>query len=158
MAGVKIVTARICRDIMRLCFLMERRFAPYDKWLGTAFTRLACAPRVSPCLDTVLLGTAWPIMEESLAVLYKTMAELHNALGVTGPLDPAPRDHFGRPYAVIRAERFANALLRLVESPALRRVTVRMGGIDQFIDCTDYIDSVRMYGPTRRLYEETGEG
>jgi hypothetical protein len=155
-AGMKIVTARICRDIMRLCFLMERRFAPYDKWLGTAFKQLGCAPRIGPRLEAVLLGTAWPEMEENLAALYRAMAEMHNAMGVTGPLDPAPRDHFGRPYAVIRAERFANALLRPIESEELRRVTVRMGGIDQFIDCTDYIDSVRMYEPTRKLYEQTG--
>jgi hypothetical protein len=156
--GVKIVTARVCRDVMRLCFLMERRLAPYDKWLGTAFMGLRCAPLVRPRLDAVHLGTAWPEIEANLAALYRTLAEMHNALGVTGPLDPAPRDHHGRPYAVIRAERFANALLRPIESDELRRVTVRMGGIDQFIDCTDYIDSVRMYGPTRKLYEETGEG
>jgi hypothetical protein len=156
--GVKVVTARICRDLMRLCFLMERRYAPYDKWLGTAFTGLRCAPRVGPLLEAVLLATAWHGIEGNLAALYHVMAEMHNALAVTGPLDPAPRDHFGRPYAVIRAERFANALLRPIESDELRRVTVRMGGIDQFIDNTDYIDSARMYGPTRKLYEETGEG
>ena len=33
---------------MRLAFLMERQYAPYAKWLGPAFARLACAPRLTP--------------------------------------------------------------------------------------------------------------
>ncbi|MGA2639971.1 MAG: DUF4037 domain-containing protein, partial [Spirochaetia bacterium] len=35
--GMKVAAARIVRDVMKLCFLMERIYAPYDKWLGTAF-------------------------------------------------------------------------------------------------------------------------
>ncbi|MHB8647484.1 MAG: DUF4037 domain-containing protein, partial [Thermomicrobiales bacterium] len=42
--GSAVVAARLVREIMRLCFLMERQYAPYSKWLGTAFARLACGP------------------------------------------------------------------------------------------------------------------
>ena len=35
--GSQVIAARLVRDLMRLCFLMERRYAPYSKWLGTAF-------------------------------------------------------------------------------------------------------------------------
>src|SRR3972149_1449254 len=35
--GSRLVAARLVRDLMRLCFLMERQYAPYIKWLGTAF-------------------------------------------------------------------------------------------------------------------------
>lgn len=35
--GSRIVTARIVRDLMRLCFLQEKVYAPYSKWLGSAF-------------------------------------------------------------------------------------------------------------------------
>ena len=38
--GSKIVAARLVRDVMRLCLLMEKQYAPYSKWLGTAFLRL----------------------------------------------------------------------------------------------------------------------
>ena len=33
--GSRIIAARLVRDLMRLCFLMERRYAPYSKSLGT---------------------------------------------------------------------------------------------------------------------------
>ena len=38
--GSRINAARLVRDVMRMCFLLERRYAPYGKGLGTAF----CAP------------------------------------------------------------------------------------------------------------------
>ncbi len=43
--GSRIITSRLVRDLMLLCFLMERSYAPYSKWLGTAFAQLDCAPR-----------------------------------------------------------------------------------------------------------------
>jgi hypothetical protein len=39
--GSRLVAGRLIRDLMRLCFLMERRYAPYIKWLGSAFQQLA---------------------------------------------------------------------------------------------------------------------
>ncbi len=38
--GSRVIAARLVRDIMRLCFLQERRYAPYGKWLGSAFRQL----------------------------------------------------------------------------------------------------------------------
>ena len=41
--GSMIIAARQVKNLMRLCFLMERKYAPYTKWFGTAFSRLAGA-------------------------------------------------------------------------------------------------------------------
>ena len=38
------------RDLMRLAFLIEREYAPYSKWLGTAFADLSCVPVLGPSL------------------------------------------------------------------------------------------------------------
>ncbi len=37
--GSVVVTARLARDLMRLWLLMQRRYPPYSKWLGSAFAR-----------------------------------------------------------------------------------------------------------------------
>ena len=150
--GMRIATARTARDLMRLCFLMERRYAPYGKWLGTAFSRLACASRIQPSLEAALAADRITDIEQHLGAACQAVAELHNSLGVTGPLETAPRQFLGRPYLVIRAARFANALLGAVESTEVRAITVRMGGIDQFIDCTDYIENPRTYQRTKSVY------
>ena len=57
--GSQVIAARLVRDLMRLCFLMERRYAPYSKWRGAAFARLECAPRLQPVLYEVLSASDW---------------------------------------------------------------------------------------------------
>jgi Domain of unknown function (DUF4037) len=42
--GSALIAAALVRDLMGLCFLLERRYAPYSKWFGTAFAELGCAP------------------------------------------------------------------------------------------------------------------
>jgi len=150
--GMKIVTARICRDIVKLSFLMERRYAPYDKWLGTAFGKLSCASRMLPLISAALDAGDYSSLELSLAALYRSLGEMHNSLGETGPMDASPRAFFSRPFLVMRADRFANALLSAVQSEELRRIPVRMGAIDQFIDSTDFIEHSETYRKVLALY------
>ncbi len=150
--GMKVVAARIARDVMKLCFLMEKTYAPYDKWLGTAFSRLACAPRMTPLLSAALDAPDYPALEPKLAGLYRILGDMHNALDATGPMDPSPRRYFTRPYVVMRADRFANALLNAVQSEELRRIPVRMGAIDQVIDSTDFIEHPETYRKVLALY------
>jgi hypothetical protein len=152
MLGMKLVAARIVRDVMKLCFLMERKYAPYDKWLGTLFARLSCAPRMLPLLSAAFDAPDYRVLEPNLASLYRSLGEMHNGLQVTGHMDPAPREHFSRPYTVMRADRFANALLSAVRSEELRRIPVRMGAIDQFVDNTDFIEHPETYRKVLGLY------
>ena len=102
--GMRVLAARIVRDIMRLCFLLERRYAPYEKWLGTAFGRLACAPRMSPYIREALEADDYAGIEAGLVGAYGLLAGMHNELGVTGAIDGRPRRYHARDYQVIRAE------------------------------------------------------
>ena len=54
--GSQVVAARIVREIMKLTFLMEKQYAPYSKWLGTAFGRLKAGKTLAPVLRDVLLA------------------------------------------------------------------------------------------------------
>ena len=51
--GSAIIASRLVRDLMRLCFLMERQFAPYPKWFGKAFSLLNCADELTPIFKKV---------------------------------------------------------------------------------------------------------
>ena len=62
-----------------------------------------------------------------------------NDLGLTDPLDTSIRDYFSRPYEVLRADRFAAALLATITDPALRELPP-VGAIDQYVDSTDLTD------------------
>lgn len=154
LVGMKLVAARICHDIMKLGFLQERVYAPYDKWLGTAFGRLACAGRMQPHLAAALDAGDYAALEPSLVALYRLVGEKHNSLRVAGPMDISPREYFSRPFVVLRADRFANALLGALQSEDLRRIPVRMGAIDQFVDNTDMIEHPEMYARLLGVYRQ----
>src|SRR6185369_1804239 len=46
--GSRVVAGRLVRDVMRMGFLLERRYAPYAKWFGTAFARMPISEALSP--------------------------------------------------------------------------------------------------------------
>ncbi len=143
--GSAVVAARLVRKIMWLCFLMERQYAPYSKWLGTAFSHLACGPALVPILRDALHATTWQEREQSLTVAYETIARMHNVLAITAPLDPRAgqyhgrpfKEQDGRPFTVIHAERFAAAIRATIADEMLREVAAYTGAIDQFVDSTD---------------------
>ncbi len=140
--GSRIVAARLVRDVMRLCFLLERRYAPYSKWFGTAFSRLTCAGQLGPHLTASLAASSWQEREGHLADAYTAVARLQNALALTDPLDPTPRRYHDRPYRVIHAERFANALAATIQDEELCRTIESaglVGAVDQFADSTDVL-------------------
>ncbi len=156
--GSRIVATRLVRDVMRLCFLLERRYAPYSKWLGTAFTRLACAGQLGSRLTAVLAASTWPEREAQLAEAYEAVARLQNALALSDPLDPTPRRYHDRPYRVIHAERFANALSATIRDEELRHIIAEyglVGAVDQFADSTDILSHA---GRSRRLGRFLSEG
>src|SRR5215204_3139682 len=78
--GSQIVAARLVREIMKLAFLMEKQYAPYSKWLGSAFTRLKLANKLTPILQEVLSAKTWKARERKLAQAYSIVATQHNAL------------------------------------------------------------------------------
>ena len=136
--GSAVVAARLVRDVMRLCLLLERRYAPYGKWLGSAFSRLPVAGSLAPALRGVLSATDYPTREAHLCEAYESVAAQQNASGLITPVDPGTRPYHSRPFLVLHAERFAQALARTVTDPELRTLPL-VGSVDQWADSTDLL-------------------
>ena len=153
--GSALIGARLVRDLMRLCFLMERTYAPYPKWFGTAFRQLRCADALWPFLLAALHAQSWQAREEALAAAYAQVAALHNALHLTDPLPEQPVSFFGRPFRVIAVHGFADALLGQITDPVVKQLAQRppIGGIDQFSDSTDLLSNPSWRPALRKLYE-----
>lgn len=148
--GSRIIAAGLVERLMRLCFLMEKRYPPYSKWFGTAFKTLACAPQMAPLLEGVLAASDYLESERCLARAYSLAAEIHNALRITPPLDPrtraysawhhlranphTPDDFAGsRPYQVLFAGRFADAIALLINADDVRALLPGIGAVNQFL-------------------------
>lgn len=136
--GSRVVAARVVRDLMRLCLLLERAYAPYSKWLGTAFARLDMAATVGPFLAAAVSAENYPRREDALVRAYEEVARRHNAAEISDPQVPTARLFHDRPYRVIDAGRFAQACEEAIDDPALRALPL-VGAIDQWVDSTDVL-------------------
>jgi hypothetical protein len=135
--GSRVVASRQVKEIMHLCFYMEKEFAPYSKWLGTAFSRLRCAQKLQPLLKKIFLQDHWKDREKILSEVYLFLAEVHNNLTITEYIEPKITNFHNRPYAVPQSERFYRALIRKVQSPLLKSIKRPIGSLNQFTDSTD---------------------
>jgi len=153
--GSAIIGARLVRDIMRLCFLMEKTYAPYPKWFGTAFKQLPGASELWPVLQDALSADSWQQREHSLVKAYEQLAIRHNALKLTEPLPEQAMSFFGRPFQVIALHGFAEALLKRIEDPQMKHIAARplIGGLDLLSDNTDFVSNPRWRPLVRQLYE-----
>jgi hypothetical protein len=147
--GSAVIAARQVRDLMRLCLLMNRAYPPYGKWLGTAFAALPCAAALTGHLSGALAARSWQDRERYLSPAYEVVAGLHNDLGLTEPLDPRVRHFHDRPFLVLDAHRFTDALVATIGDPAIRALPP-VGAIDQYVDSTDltgrsFLDRRRRY-------------
>jgi Domain of unknown function (DUF4037) len=140
--GSAIVTARLARDLMRLCLLVARRYPPYSKWLGIAFAQLPDAAEIGPALTGAVSAADWRTREQRLCHACEIAATLHNQLGLTRPVEPQTRPYYDRPYQVLGAGRFAAALREAITDPQIRQLPA-MGAVDQFIDSTDALGDIK---------------
>ena len=151
--GSMLVTGRLVRDLMRLCFLMERVYAPYIKWLGTAFQELECGRQLGPNLLRALTSTDWAARERELSTAYEAVAAMHNDLDITDPLSTRVTPYHDRPHVVISADRFADALRAQITDPDVVALPTHLGSVDQFTDSTDAANVAAqfrsVYGPAK---------
>lgn len=151
--GSQVIAARLVRDVMRMCFLMERQYPPYSKWYGTAFSKLSCAPELTPFLREVMLKGRWQEREQALSRVYEILAGMHNALGVTGTLPEKVSPYFGRPFQVIHGDQFAAAIKAAIQDERVRRIPTDIGSIDQYSDSTDLLENSALCQRLKALYE-----
>jgi hypothetical protein len=150
--GSRLVAGRLVRDLMRLCFLLERQYAPYLKWLGTAFAQLSCAAELAPVLTAVLSADSWQDRETDLSAAYAIVAQMHNALGITDPLPTQVSPFWARPFQIIHGDHFAKAIHEAIHDEEVRALPAHVGGIDQWVDSTDVLDEPERFGHLRAMY------
>jgi hypothetical protein len=149
--GSRVVAARLVRDVMRLAFLLERRYAPYSKWFGSAFARLEAAPTLQPALLDVVSARDYETRERALVAAVEELARRHNALDVTKQIDPTVRPFHSRPFRVLGSSRFVDECLERVDDAWLRGLPL-IGGVDQIGDSTDVAEDPSVFAKLDALY------
>jgi hypothetical protein len=137
--GSRVIASRLVRDVVRMGFLLDRRYAPYSKWLGSAFARLPIAAELSPILNEALLAGDWRSRQDKLAAAYLILARRQIADHVGGAFEPILGPYFGRPFTTINADEAIKATLEGIGDPLVRGLPV-VGSVDQLTDLTPVLE------------------
>jgi hypothetical protein len=163
--GSAIIASRVVRDIMRLAFFLERKYAPYPKWFGTHFSRLRSSTELSPlindvsiCLSCVSLTLVrwcvlkvlfkspdWERRQLALNPLLECIAllqvkSLREHCGFSEDLPTREQSFPGRPFSVIFLGEYTTAINGLITDAdclAIIGTANRIGGIDLISDNVD---------------------
>lgn len=138
--GSALITARLIQQLMRLGFVLERRYAPYSKWFGSLFKRLKIAQELQPLLEKTLAASDWQTRQQALTQAGSLLIRASQVQGIAPDIDPEPQGFHGRPYLVVDSEGMEKALKTQIIDPDLKGLPA--------------IGSLSHASPQVRLYDE----
>lgn len=148
--GSASIAANIIRDFMRIALLQSRQYAPYSKWLGTAFGRTSIGNEIGANLDRALTATNWQDRAREINVAGEVLIQQFNQLQLVPTVAEKAQQFYSRPYQVLPAEEIAYALRASLVDSGLARLDATLGGIDVITDSTDALGSHEF----RRAYHD----
>ncbi len=151
--GSRIIATRLIRDMMRLCFLMERQYAPYIKWFGTAFSKLESAEILTPLFMQIMDASTWRERQDHLTKAYEYMANMHNKLEITYSLPTNVSQFHNRPFMIIHGDNFADVIHAEIKDDQVKQLPKFLGGIDQYIDSTDVLSYTEKFRRFWSMYQ-----
>lgn len=151
--GSRVIAARLVQAAMRLCFQMERRYAPYSKWFGNAFSRLEIAPLIQPHLADALIAANFTERERQMVRAYEILAWRFNSLDIIPPVKARVSFFHDRPFKVIHGDQIAQKIVESIQDPAVRGLPPFVGSVNQISDSTDVLESVEVCRRLQKLYE-----
>jgi hypothetical protein len=151
---------------------MERKYAPYIKWFGTAFSKLESASVLTPLFMQTMEAGTWQERQVPLTKAFEHMAKIHNDLGITDSLDAKVSQFYNRPFLIIRAHDFADAIhasnrpfliirahdfadaihARIVDDE-VKQLPKYLGAIDQYVDSTDVLSYTEKFRRFWSMYQ-----
>ncbi len=150
--GARIIASRLIRDIMRLCFLMEKEYAPYPKWFGTAFKKLNVSNAMQPLLLETLESKNWETRDLHWSHVCELAVEYHNQLNITESIDARVQSFHGLPFSSIGADEISNRIRETINDKDVRDLPSHLGSIDQFSDSTDLLSYPKLKKKIKNVY------
>lgn len=124
----RLLAGALVTDLMRLAFLLERRWAPYPKWFEALFDRLPIAETLRPHLIRAVTADTWQSREDGLSAAAEILGARQRDRGLPTP-DRVVIPFHDRPYRTINDD--------LTTAP--HDLPEGRGSIEQWVDSTDVL-------------------
>jgi hypothetical protein len=155
--GSQLLVSSLVRDMMRLCFLIEKKYYPYNKWFGTAFKKLNL--EIQKHFERAVLH--W---EDALIDCYKELVHMLNEtvmgdLVVNNIIDPniVICQFHDRPFIILDTDVISNIIMQALSSDIkiddhtanIRKILDKgvhkncsplVGAIDQVVMQTEFLE------------------
>lgn len=138
--GSRIIAARLAQIAMHLAFMLERRWPPYAKWLGTSFSRLPSAHVMSDALGGAFAADS-AARQLSIAAVLRHLLDRQNALGLTTATE-ATVPFWDRPY-IHPNPAIVDQLLGAITRPDVTALPRGRGAAEQRTDNVDILVNTR---------------
>ena len=135
--GSRVVAARRAGVARHQGHLLERRWPPYAKWLGTSFAGLPRAGAATGPLRAALATSEWRARESGLVDALRLLSRLQAEVGLPSVEDPVEA-FYDRPYRGVR-EAAVRVLEQSVTDPVVRALPRGVGSPDQWSDNVDVL-------------------
>ena len=100
----------------------------------------------------VLQAQEWNARQEFLARAYEIVAQMHNALKLTSPIEEAPTLYHGRPYLVAGDGHHLEELMKALTDEEVRNIKHQLGSVNQFVDSNDQLNDLSLCKTLKDLY------
>ncbi len=150
--GSRLIASRQVERMMQLVFYLEKKYTPYSKWFGKAFTQLQLSSKLLPILQNVLESKDWKTREKYLSQSYEMVIEEFNKLKLTRYFEPKVKKFWSRPFDVIDAHEISNALKETIQDKQLLQIGRMIGKIDQITNSVDVLDYKDTFSRFRSIY------
>jgi len=132
-AGSRVLAGRLAGSLLRLGLLLERRWPPYPKWLGTAFAGTPSAATAGPHLDRALAAATWQERDAALGDACDALHERQRELGLPALAGRATEPFHDRPF---RGLRDVPGVLHDAAGDAVRALPA---AVEQWVDAVDVL-------------------
>lgn len=152
--GSRLAISRIAARLMRIGFLCANQYAPYSKWLGTAFSRLPLPDGLRESLSDAMTGRHFQDREKALVRAQLLTAELQNQTVFGAKL--STEYYFSRPILVVHPERMAQGLLGKIAGTPLAKLPL-CGSAAQLENLTALWDNPQNRPVLAEMYRRLAE-
>ena len=143
--GSRVIAARLVDVAMHLGHLLERRWPPYAKWVGSSFRSLPRAGSAQRPLTEALSAAGWRDREAGLVRGIRILNEVQRDSGLPALDDPV-EPFWDRPYAGVSSD-VVPALEASISDPLVRALPRGVGSAEQWSHNVD----VLVHAERRRL-------
>ena len=150
--GSALACGRIADRLMRIAFLYCGRYAPYSKWFGKGFGLLPIDEAIKAAILRAVTAADILDREDNIVFAQKAMADLHNRLGISSPVDVRVENYHNRAIKVIFADRIAEATAKRLAGTPLQDYP-SIGTLSQVANFVTVTEPVRYRERIKRLYE-----